>query len=121
MPYRTVPGMREKGQTESVRVQLLVSTSVQEIPVLRGVYEGVNCSGWHKAQRGRYELRGRRVAEASGGRTHLRHRVPHNGFEVRAQHRPRMASEAILADWGGIPEEGVALKKIAAKRLKTLN
>jgi hypothetical protein len=32
-----------------------------------------------------------------------------------------MASEAILADWGGIPEEGVALKKIAAKRLKTLN
>ena len=32
------------------------------------------------------------VAEASGSRTHLRHRVPHNGVEARAQHRPRLAS-----------------------------
>src|SRR5579872_5032151 len=38
------------------------------------------------------------MAEASGGRTHLRHRVPHNGFEARAQHRPRMASGPILAE-----------------------
>jgi hypothetical protein len=34
------------------------------------------------------------VAEASGSRTHPRHRVPHNGFEARAQHRPRLASNA---------------------------
>jgi hypothetical protein len=32
------------------------------------------------------------VAEASGSRTHLRHKVPHNGFEARTQHRPRLAS-----------------------------
>src|SRR5581483_5108998 len=35
-----------------------------------------------------------KVAEASGSRTHPRHRVPHNGFEARAQHRPRLASNA---------------------------
>ena len=40
------------------------------------------------------------LAEASGGRTHLRHKVPHNGFEARAQHRPRMASTAIVAETG---------------------
>ena len=38
------------------------------------------------------------LAEASGSRTHPRHQVPHNGFEARAQHRPRMASWAILSD-----------------------
>ena len=32
------------------------------------------------------------MAEASGSRTHLRHKVPHNGFEARTQHRPRLAS-----------------------------
>src|SRR5689334_329380 len=37
------------------------------------------------------------MAEASGGRTHLRHIVPHYGFEARAQHRPRLASSAIVA------------------------
>jgi hypothetical protein len=37
------------------------------------------------------------VAEASGGRTHLRHKVPHAGFEDQAQHRPRIASKEILA------------------------
>ena len=37
------------------------------------------------------------MAEASGGRTHLRHRVPHAGFEDQAQHRPRIASKEILA------------------------
>src|ERR1039458_5474531 len=40
----------------------------------------------------------RRLAEASGGRTHLRHKVPHNGLEARAQHRPRMASRPILPE-----------------------
>ena len=38
------------------------------------------------------------VAEASGSRTHPRHRVPHDGFEARAQHRPRLASSPILAE-----------------------
>ena len=32
------------------------------------------------------------LAEASGGRTHLRHKVTHTGFEARARHRPKMAS-----------------------------
>ena len=40
----------------------------------------------------------RDVAEASGSRTHLRHYVPHAGFEARAQHRPRVASMAILTE-----------------------
>src|ERR1035438_1424562 len=37
------------------------------------------------------------LAEASGSRTHLRHGVPHAGFEDQAQHRPRLASSVILA------------------------
>src|SRR5258708_27855931 len=37
------------------------------------------------------------LAEASGSRTHLRHRVPHAGFEDQTQHRPRLASTVILA------------------------
>jgi hypothetical protein len=36
------------------------------------------------------------MAEASGSRTHLRHGVPHAGFEDQAQHRPRLAPTAIL-------------------------
>ncbi len=36
------------------------------------------------------------MAEASGSRTHLRHGVPHAGFEDQAQHRPRLASSVIL-------------------------
>src|ERR1035437_8583614 len=46
----------------------------------------------------RVSLCGLQLAEASGGRTHLRHKVPHNGFEARAQHRPRMASRPILPE-----------------------
>jgi hypothetical protein len=38
------------------------------------------------------------VAEASGSRTHQRHKVPLNGFEARAQHRPKLASTAIVAN-----------------------
>lgn len=41
------------------------------------------------------------LAEASGGRTHLRHKVPHAGFEDQAQHRPRIASREILAGLRG--------------------
>ena len=37
------------------------------------------------------------MAEASGSRTHLRHKVPHAGFEDQTQHRPRLASTKILA------------------------
>ena len=33
------------------------------------------------------------VAEASGSRTHLRHKVPHAGFEDQAQHRLKLASD----------------------------
>ena len=32
------------------------------------------------------------MAEASGGRTHPRYKIPHAGFEVRARHRPGLAS-----------------------------
>jgi hypothetical protein len=43
------------------------------------------------------------MAEASGGRTHLRHKVPHAGFEDQAQHRPRIASKEILAGLRSCP------------------
>jgi hypothetical protein len=33
-----------------------------------------------------------KMAEASGGRTHQRYKVTHAGFEVRARHRPGLAS-----------------------------
>jgi hypothetical protein len=42
------------------------------------------------------------MAEASGSRTHQRHQVPLNGFEARAQHRPKLASRAIVAEGGGV-------------------
>jgi uncharacterized protein (TIGR02284 family) len=46
------------------------------------------------------------VAEASGSRTHLRHKVPHTGFEDQAQHRPRLASSVILASAAGYACDG---------------
>jgi hypothetical protein len=50
-----------------------------------------------EAAKSRRVSMGRGVAEASGSRTHPRHKVPHDGFEARAQHRPRIASSPILA------------------------
>ena len=45
------------------------------------------------------------LAEASGSRTHLRHRVPHAGFEDQAQHRPRLASsrDSNIRSRGALP------------------
>ncbi len=43
------------------------------------------------------------LAEASGSRTHQRHQVPLNGFEARAQHRPKLASRLIVAEEPGGP------------------
>src|SRR5581483_7628233 len=48
------------------------------------------------------EMQPKNVAEASGSRTHPRHRVPHDGFEARAQHRPRLASRPIVARQCGL-------------------
>ena len=42
-------------------------------------------------------LKEHHLAEASGSRTHRDTNVPHAGFEDQAQHRPRLASNLILA------------------------